>query len=315
MISKRGLGCGYLAALLVSPSALADDAVTWLQRMSEAANQVSYNGAFVYERSGSFSTHQVWHRADGDVITERLLQADGEPHEWVRRDGHVQCASSYSAGPVWDSASQASQDPDSLGQWYSLEVLGTTRVADHATTVVSVKPRDNFRYAYELYLDTETGLLLKSLLINERGTLLERFQFTNLAYSDIADANLEPGAACLQLGVTLKGEQGQTDWQPGWLPPGFTGGPIDVRAFSVDEPAVSSRVYSDGIARFTVFFEPLGEDRLANDLRAQLGPTVAVSRKLNAGDGVFLATVVGEIPPETAERIAASFEPDAESAQ
>lgn len=315
VILKRGWGCCYLAALLVSPAALANDAASWLQRMSDATSQVSYKGAFVYERSGSFSTHQVWHRSTDQVVTERLLQADGEPHEWVRRDGHVQCASSYSAGPVWDAASQSPQDVETLSQWYSLEVLGATRVANHATTVVSVKPRDNLRYAYELYLDSETGLLLKSLLINERGTLLERFQFTDLTYTDIADANLEPGAACLQLGVTLKGEQEQPDWQPGWLPPGFTGGPTDVRAFSVDEPAVSSRVYSDGMARFTVFVEPLGEDRLANDLRAQLGPTVAVSRKLNAADGVFLATVVGEIPPEAAERIAASFEPGLESVQ
>lgn len=316
VILKRSLGCCYLAALLVSPAALANDAGNWLQRMSEATGKVSYKGAFVYERSGSFSTHQVWHQSANDVVTERLLQADGDPHEWVRRDGHVQCASSYSAGPVWDTASQPAQDSELLEQWYSLEVLGTTRVADHAVTVLAVKPRDEYRYAYELYLDSNTGLLLKSLVINERATLLERFQFTDLSYQDIPASSLEPGAACLQVDVTLKGEEAKgDDWEPGWLPPGFTGGQQDVRAFSVDEPPVSSRVYTDGMARFTVFVEPLGEESLADDLRAQLGPTVAVSRKLTAGDGVFLATVVGEIPPAAAERIAASFAPPAEATQ
>ena len=123
VILKRGWGCSYLAALLISPAALANDAGSWLQRMSEATDQVSYKGAFVYERSGSFSTHQVWHRAAENVVTERLLQADGEPHEWVRRDGHVQCASAYSAGPVWDATTQSSPDSELLEQWYSLEVL------------------------------------------------------------------------------------------------------------------------------------------------------------------------------------------------
>ncbi|WP_442908977.1 MucB/RseB C-terminal domain-containing protein [Halopseudomonas sp.] len=312
---KRGWGCCCLAALLVSPAALANDAQTWLHRMSDATSQVSYTGAFVYERSGSFSTHQVWHRATDESVTERLLQADGEPLEWVRRDGHVQCATSYSAGPLWDTSTEAAQDPAMLEQWYSLEVLGGTRVADRAATVVAVKPRDNYRYAYELYLDNETGLLLKSLLINERSTLLERFQFTNLSYSDISDASLEPGPGCLQLDATLKSEGADSEaWEPGWLPPGFVAGPQDIRSFAVDESPVSSRVYTDGMSRFTVFVESLGEEGLADDLRAQLGPTVAVSRKLKASNGVFLATVVGEIPPAAAERIASSFAQPAEPA-
>ena len=317
MIAKRTLGCWCIAALLVSPAALANDAGSWLQRMSEAGSQVSYKGAFVYERSGSFSTHQVWHQTANNVVTERLLQADGEPHEWVRRDGHVQCASSYSAGPIWDASSQPAQDPELLEQWYSLELLGTTRVAGRAATVVAIKPRDEYRYAYELYLDSDTGLLLKSLVINERATLLERFQFTDLSYKDIPDSSVAPGSGCLQVDVTLKSQENSNgeSWEPGWLPPGFTGGEQDVRAFSVDEEPVSSRVYTDGMARFTVFVEPLGEERLADDLRAQLGPTVAVSRKLKAKDGAFLATVVGEIPPAAAERIAASFAQPAESVQ
>lgn len=43
-----------------------------------------------------------------------------------------------------------------------------------------------------------------------------------------------------------------------------------------------------------------------NETRAQLGPTVAVSRRLNTVDGEMMVTVVGEIPIGTAERIALS---------
>lgn len=45
----------------------------------------------------------------------------------------------------------------------------------------------------------------------------------------------------------------------------------------------------------------------APDTRVQLGPTAAVSRHLTTNDGDMLATVVGEIPIGTAERIALSM--------
>ena len=174
--------------------------------------------------------------------------------------------------------------------------------------VVALKPRDPFRYAYELYLDEDTGLLLKSLLINERNALLERFQFVDVDFTELSDASLEAGSRCLSLEAAepekLVDDSG---WLPGWLPPGYSAGESMVRALSAGEPPVMTQVYSDGLARFTVFVEPLGEERLADNLVAQLGPTVAISRRLQVEGQEYLATIVGEIPPATAERIAASF--------
>ena len=55
-----------------------------------------------------------------------------------------------------------------------------------------------------------------------------------------------------------------------------------------------------------MFLEPLKGDAVP-DMRLQLGPTVAVSRHLSTPDAEILATVVGEIPMGTAERIALSM--------
>jgi len=46
------------------------------------------------------------------------------------------------------------------------------------------------------------------------------------------------------------------------------------------------------------------------DTRVQLGPTVAVSRRLSTAEGEMMVTVVGEIPVGTAERIALSMRND-----
>ena len=297
-----------LAALLISPLVQARDAGQWLQGMVDASGQQSYSGSSFYERSGSFSTHHIWHRADGDGVTERMLRADGEPQEWVRRDGQIQCASSFAAVSGWRGEAPATLNPAQLQRWYALEVLGTTRVADRPVTVIAMKPRDAFRYAYELYLDDQTGMLLKSLLINERNVLLERFQFTDVQFAELTDEQLEPGASCLTLAEhPLEKRVDTSGWVPGWIPPGFVAGEPVVRTLAVNEPQVMSQAFSDGLARFTLFVEPLGDGALAEDLLAQLGPTVAVSRRLQVEGVGYLATIVGEIPPATAERIAASF--------
>jgi len=65
-------------------------------------------------------------------------------------------------------------------------------------------------------------------------------------------------------------------------------------------------MYDDGLSRFSVFLEPLNGASVT-DARAQLGPTVAVSRHLTTPGGDIMVTVVGEIPIGTAERIALSM--------
>ncbi len=305
---KRSLCLASAAVLMTAPLAQAKDAGQWLRGMADAVDQQSYSGAFVYERSGSFSTHHIWHRADEDGVSERLLRADGDPQEWVRRDGRLQCATSFATVSDWQATAPQEIDPARLERWYAFEVLGGTRVADRPATVVALKPRDPFRYAYELYLDEDTGLLLKSLLINERNVLLERFQFVDVDFSELSDAALEAGSRCLSLEAAQPEKLvDDSGWLPGWLPPGYSAGESMVRALSAGEPPVMTQVYSDGLARFTVFVEPLSEERLADNLAAQLGPTVAISRRLQVQGQDYLATIVGEIPPATAERIAASF--------
>ncbi|MNH46404.1 Sigma factor AlgU regulatory protein MucB precursor [compost metagenome] len=69
---------------------------------------------------------------------------------------------------------------------------------------------------------------------------------------------------------------------------------------------MSSLLYSDGLARFSVFLEPL-HGAVVEDARSQLGPTVMVSKRVSTADGDVMVTVVGEIPLGTAERVALSM--------
>ncbi|VVO27691.1 MucB/RseB C-terminal domain-containing protein [Pseudomonas fluorescens] len=300
--------CGWF----VVPAHADDEAQNWLTRLGQAEQQQSFRGTFVYERSGSFSTHNIWHSVQDGKVRERIVQLDGSAQEVVRIDGHTQCVSGTLIAGLGDSPNSAvhALDPQKLKNWYDLAVIGKSRVAGRSAVIIALTPRDQHRYGFELHLDKETGLPLKSLLLNDKGQLLERFQFTQLNTTDVlADRDLQPGDDCQA--ITLDSDKASAakvaqSWHSDWLPPGFELTGSTVRKDPQTRIQVNSLMYGDGLARFSVFLEPLN-GAAVTDTRVQLGPTVAVSRRLDTPEGKMMVTVVGEIPAGTAERIALSM--------
>ncbi|MCF9012604.1 RNA polymerase subunit sigma, partial [Pseudomonas carnis] len=136
-------------------SAHADEAQDWLTRLGRAEQQQSFEGTFVYERNGSFSTHDIWHRVQNGHVRERLLQLDGSAQEAVRVDGRAQCVSGTLAAGLGQSPEAPSRilDPKKLTLFYDLAVIGKSRVAGRHAVIVSISPRDPYRYGFELHLD------------------------------------------------------------------------------------------------------------------------------------------------------------------
>jgi len=290
----------------------ADEAQDWLTRLGQAEQQQSFHGTFVYERNGSFSTHNIWHRVQNGQVRERLLQLDGSAQEVVRIDGRTQCVSGTLIAGLGDSPNAAARalDPKKLKNWYDLAVIGKSRVAGRDAVIVSLTPRDQHRYGFELHLDKRTGLPLKSLLLNDKGQLLERFQFTSLDTDEIpSDKDLLADPDCKPINIASdKASAAKTvqNWRSDWLPPGFELTSSSSHKDAQTKTQVNSLMYDDGLARFSVFLEPLN-GATVTDTRTQLGPTVAVSRRLTTPQGEMMVTVVGEIPIGTAERIALSM--------
>lgn len=303
--------CMMVPALAANSS---PEASEWLNKLAQAEQKQSYQGSFVYERNGSFSSHDIWHRVQDGKVSERLLQLDGAAQEVVRVDGKVQCVSgalaSDLAGVAPSNSAPRVLDPLKLMSWYDLSVAGKSRVADRDAVIVTLTPRDQHRYGFELHLDRRTGLPLRSLMLNDKGQLLERFQMTRLDTDDVpSDADLHASAACkpVERGSQPAGES-VVGWRSDWLPPGFELINSSVRRDSERGSTVSSLMYDDGLTRFSVFLEPISGD-VGTDTRTQLGPTAAVSRHLNTPKGKVMVTVVGEVPLGTAERVALSMRP------
>ena len=293
----------------LSMPASAAEADVLMQRLADAEKKQSYQGTFVYERNGSFSSHSVWQLVKERQLHERLLQLDGPAAEVVMLNGKIQCASEDMASQVREVTPWRQQqlEPELLSKWYNFQVIGESRVAGRPMVALAVRPRDQHRYGFELHLDRETSLPLKSLLLDESGQLLERFQFTHFAPGSVAAAEVKGGADCKSVSVPAgQAEPASIQWRSDWLPDGFQLIDSSVRPSPASKESVTWLAYGDGIARVSVFIEPLG-GAVVEDARSQMGPTVAVSKRISTAGGDVMVTVIGEIPLGTAERIALSM--------
>lgn len=299
---------------LLTTQVQAADALSWVKRLAGVEQRQSFHGTFIYERNGIFSTHEIWHQVGSDgQVRERLLQLDGPRQEVVRDNGVTQCiaggmSGQLGAGQLWPARQLNAAD---LASWYEMRVVGESRIAGRDAVVIGLVPRDQYRYGFELHVDKETGLPLKSLLLNDKGQILERLQFTQMSVDTPADDQLKPSDACQAVPESKPESSIKVAWQSEWVPPGFTLASTFVRRSSVSDDKVVSLDYADGLARFSIFIEPLHGAKI-DDARTQLGPTSVVSKRLNTDDGGMMVTVVGEIPSGTAERIAMSVRPQAQ---
>lgn len=301
----RFLSFALGVSALLGQSAWAD-AQDWLLRLQAAEQQTGFHGAFVYERNGSFSSHEIWRHVASNSVQERMLQLDGPAHETLRTNGRLTCMNGSLVSPLIEERwSVRNLDTRQLNQWYEMRVAGNSRVAGRAAVVLALIPRDQHRYGFELHLDRETALPLKSLLLNEKGQPLERFQYVEFQ-EGASLAMVQPSQQCEPVEVRDSRQLSEKSWRSDWLPAGFVLNQIVEQRASAEAAPVAWLMYGDGLARFSIFLEPLGDAQIA-DVRSQLGPTATVSRRLSTANGDLMVTVVGEIPVGTAERIALSM--------
>ena len=200
-----------------------------------------------------------------------------------------------------------------FARFYALSVARGERIAGRYTKLVVVDPYDRFRYGYRLWMDRDTGLLLKSELIDVRGEIVEQLVYTSIDLpAEIPDELLEPeisGAGYTWYNsdqaelVAGSGVGAEANWYPGWLPDGFE--PHDPARDSIlsSRDAVVHLAFSDGLASVSVFIERLDAASAALDGLDSVGAVNAYGSMV----ADIQITVVGEVPAATVTRIAASI--------
>ncbi|OEY68017.1 transcriptional regulator [Marinobacter sp. X15-166B] len=306
-----------LMLLAVAPLQAADgtalSAEQWLARLAPALNMTTYRGVFVYARGDRVNTMQVAHRYHQGQVEERLVQQDGANGEIVRKGmrvvcvlpdhGHIQLDEVIPSGPF---AEAFSRQLTPVNRWYQPQLQGEGRVAGHQTVVIALKAKDPHRYSYQLWLEKQTGLLVKSYVRSRTGEVLESFQFTQLEIVDqLPDSEFEVQSAGREVQKRQLDQPARslaprmTGWTLGWQPEGF------MPAATPRAASSQAVAFSDGLAAFSVFVESVGQLAMPTGA-SRIGATTAYMRSLQTAGTGFLVTVVGEIPPETAMQVAES---------
>ena len=214
-----------------------------------------FQGTFVHERNGS-PPMRIWHRVESyGAVRERLLQPrDGAP-EVVRVDGHPvhqrrPCRPTADA-QLWPvrvrSLPAGFLVRPAPGRRPVSPPPGSGPCGDSARPAIATASSAP---------DRDTGLPLKSLLLNEKGQLLERFQFTQL------NTGAAPAEDQLQAGAELPGHRlrprpmaEDRGLALGMAAARFHPDPQFMRRSPVTPDPVACLTYGDGLARFSVFIE------------------------------------------------------------
>lgn len=290
-----------LIALLFSTAATAEfdstDPEALLVQMAAALDQQSYGGTFTYEFGGPLETLVFERRVREQGTRERIRHLSGVTRDFSRQLPKNYCGNAASRLFLAEEASAL----DKLGEHYAFRYLGSNRIADRHVNLVQVLPKDGARYGFTLGIDKQTHLPLMVTLTGTRGQVLERFQFVQLALGPVLDEQVlaSPSQRLPFTQTSCELPQKISGWQPAWLPEGF----VAARVIERESQTIIS--YTDGLASLSVFVMPIRQATGAVGL-VQRGATVAAMTMAARGQESFKVSVVGEVPPPIARKVAAS---------
>jgi sigma-E factor negative regulatory protein RseB len=289
----------------------------WIQAARNAAQRVNYAGTIVYQAGNEITSSRITHVFDGSRSHERIQTLDGKPREYLRKrsasDDEVQCLIPESKKIVVEKRSVeesfpalASASPDEILQRYEAKLGPVERVAGIEAQSLALEPRDQLRYAYRLWLDRTTGLLLRAQTLNERREVIEQIAFSDVRIGDRIDRSALKPAWATDGWSVVRSDYRPTDLaRQGWIvptPDGFRKTKEVVRRMHAAD--AMQVVFADGLATISVFIEPSSPIADPPAAPRTHGPTAAFSRRVSDA----LVTVVGEVPPGTVRAVAESVE-------
>jgi sigma-E factor negative regulatory protein RseB len=308
-----------LAAMCGAVSA-AEEPKQLLERMNQALTSRNYVGTFVHFANGHSSMMRILHRVEHGRVTERLVSLDGSGREMVGTSDELTCylpdqrkvlvEPRKDQGPLLGTL--PSFRPDLL-EYYQVEAGGPGRVLGHSTQLVSVMPKDSYRFGFRLWLDDTTAMPLKTQLCDADGRVIEQIQFAEIAWPDrIPNSEFKPQMSTEGFTwVRTQSPQHLADNTPESLlgraiklPPGFRLSASSTQALEDSGRPVTHLVFSDGLASVSVFIEANDPAQLLRG-HATFGSSSAFSTTV---DGHQI-TAVGEVPARTVELIAGSLQP------
>lgn len=310
--------------LAAVPDAFADpmwqDELNWLKVMAFASHQTDYSGTFLYQYGNHVEISRITHIVDRDGEHSRLESLDGVRREIILNNGQVLCYLGDRKVKLKEHQGTPRTFPallpeqlSSLNENYQIKQGEEGKVAGLHAHAMILQPKDNLRYIHKMWAHSDSGLLLRAEVLDDRNRVIEQNTFIQLTMggNNIDRSWIEaskPDAVLIahqqRHAILSKAEAqaGGSGWQVDMLPAGFRKITEVRRPMLGKKTPVIQLVFSDGLAGISVFIESSDNDQDDHTGLSSQGAMQVYSKV--AGD--YLVTVVGEVPPRTVMRVADS---------
>ncbi|HVO49143.1 MAG TPA: MucB/RseB C-terminal domain-containing protein [Steroidobacteraceae bacterium] len=315
---------GWLAvAMVVATAAAAEEPTKWLERMNQALTTRNYDGTFSHWHGGRVEMLRIIHRVQDGAVSERLVSLDGSGREFIRRGTDLAC---YLPDKRTVLVERRPPDESLLGgfpavnaqsvSYYDIREVARTRFNRRDTRLITVSPRDEFRYGYRLWIDETTAMPLKTQLCDGHGHVIEQIVFADLTLkSHIPDTAFKPevsteGFQWLRNDAAPAKEAPENAsmaWNALMLPPGFRMAVRSSQLMPGSSGPVSHLVFTDGLASVSVFVEARVQGPADAETVTEESARMGSSSVFSTVMGGRKVTAVGEVPPATVRSIASSF--------
>lgn len=315
---------GLLPFLLfsISPALTAEEdtseqARQLINEMSKAGRELNYDGTFVYRRGNRMDTMRLIHKYDDEGEHERMYALTGIAREVIRDDKSVTCIFPDNQKVMVEKSrprkfltTKLPEPIEKIADYYSFSITGKDRVAGRSTWMINITPNDDFRYGYQLWVDEDSKLLMKSEIKDGSGWPVEQILFTQLdIVKDIPAQLLKPAISGKdytwydRATTELPVQSSNSVWTVMKMPAGFSMTDFEKQQASVaNQMPVEHMIYSDGLAMVSVFIEKVNSKPEQMRGASRMGGVNAFATIANG----YQITAVGEVPQKTVQLMANS---------
>ena len=312
----------FLLLVSLNTSALAaetESAKLWLEQLSKSLRELNFTTSFVVVKNNQAEPYHWLHGIGENSKELEIFSRLNGPRRDILRQGDIVSYIEPEQEP-YSIISQSVQSPiptifrgdfSELEENYRFISVGRSRVLGRVAQLVRIVAKDKYRFSYWLWLDQETGLLLKMAILTRQGLLLEQIQFTHIEVSEqLSESLVQFQSTELPEIIKLNNQHKNRvlAWKVDWLPQGFAvikSNQHNLNSHNqAENKAVEFMLFSDGLVEISVYVN-LSQENFRSPEYASDGATMVFNHIVQ---GIEVG-IVGDIPLATAKKIAESIVP------
>jgi sigma-E factor negative regulatory protein RseB len=303
--------------IFLNASAFAlDDPWVQIEKASQAARQLSYKGIFAYQNQQEMRSIEITHLNNGKEEFARIINLDGPPRELLSSGDNVVVFNPNKENVRIQKRQGQNLFPailpsniEFVKSSYSLRLGDQERISGREAQIVFLDPRDEYRYPYKLWLDKESSLLLKMMVLDHNQKIIEQVSFNQITLFASQDLNwFTPSIDAHKKYIMDEAPENIVSKDKyctiSNLPAGFREVSHVTRMMGRQPILVHQWIFSDGLSSVSLFINPIPKGQKAKVGDLQIGSAHIFARVMDGSQ----IMVVGEVPPATIQKISNSVQ-------